>query len=289
MPFRPEIKRSPEAKISKIRERAYTRCNIVSYLLRTGKGFVGATALQLPDYVRIGYYDGVKPRRYWIAGCFATALMMMLGLAANGQQPPNAFLVDEFGPLSCEEILSKTDILADELNREPSADAFIVINPLKNDTVGAKKRLRLITSALRINRIDSSRFSFWIGEELISIDTQFWLVPNGAKPPDELGQKWTEPDLETSKSFIYGYADEVDACPVFRPSEYAALLKQDRTAKGHIVVYGPKERQRIQFARRWLETFEKDFGLGRDRFRVMYIENEGTLTAEFWFATTPPR
>ena len=64
------------------------------------------------------------PRIYLIA-----VILLAFGVDANGQEPPKAVLVDEFGNLPCDDLLGRLDNLANEVSKDKGSAGFAVIYP----------------------------------------------------------------------------------------------------------------------------------------------------------------
>ncbi len=79
------------------------------------------------------------PRIYLIA-----ILLPAFGVGTKGQEPSKAVLVDEFKTLTCEDLLSRLDMLAFEATKNPNSIAFVVIFPGKNvfQTVAYERAVR---------------------------------------------------------------------------------------------------------------------------------------------------
>lgn len=219
--------------------------------------------------------------------CLIMILLLALNIDADSQEPPKAVLVDEFGLITCGDLLARTDSLAAELKREPDAMAFIVIHPPTVRPELATRWLRRISSTLQLRGLEQDRFSMYKGGPSVDgeIRTQFWKMPNGAEPPFADGVLWTAETMDTSRAFIFGYEDEYGICPTFVPKALAKLILENPGSRGHIVVRVGDDPtvNRFYFAEAWIKELVEKQDVPRKRFRLFFAKGKGLTEAEFWF------
>lgn len=142
------------------------------------------------------------------------------------QKTPEAFLVDEFGKMNCEELSARTDSFYQGILGSPGSRGFVVINPEISKSNMAEVRRRLIFSRFQFGKAED-RVSFVFGNERPSIETAFWLIPAGATEPPINGKRWSETSYDLTKPFNFGYENELGICPTFVPRLYAELLTRN--------------------------------------------------------------
>jgi hypothetical protein len=94
---------------------------------------------------------------------------------------PQAKLVDEFGPQKDDEVKARVDNFYIELNNDPNAKGYVV-NYGNAKQIAARKAQ--IMKAVNFRKYDANRLVFVDGGDTgAGVNTKFWLVPAGAKPP----------------------------------------------------------------------------------------------------------
>lgn len=200
---------------------------------------------------------------------------------ANAQEPPKAILADEFGAISCEELLAKQDLFFSELASNPQDHGYVIFflggkNP--------KGFLKIATANLYLRRFDRERLKIVLAESKNRhTDGEFWSVPPGAQPPHFIEVRPVSQDF--SKAFVFGEHTEDNVCPAFIPKLYADSIKDHPGSYGKIIVSGPGWRSRKQYADSEIERFENEFGLPRQRLRYHFVHRKGAVLteAEYWF------
>ena len=219
--------------------------------------------------------------------CFAGAFVFAFAFRNAAQEPPKALLVDEFGRTVCEHLLASTDSLAAELKNEPNVTAYILIYPTTASSAFARGQRDLISSTLQLRGLAQDRFSFYkakpSSDEEIRI--QFWKVPSGAKPRHSDAELWPDERLNTSRAFVFGYADEVEICPTFVPKQFAKLILENPGSRGNVVVNVGRHPMgnRFYFARGWIDELVERQGVPRKRLRLFFVKGEEPTSVEFWF------
>ena len=90
----------------------------------------------------------------------------------SSQDLPKAVLIDEFGPLSCEDILSRANNLALKVLENPNSLAIVVVHIDRIAT--ANQWLDLFSKKFRISR---NRFKVSFRKAKNFGYTEFWYVP----------------------------------------------------------------------------------------------------------------
>ena len=103
--------------------------------------------------------------------------------AAPAQGPSKAALVDEFGRVTCEDLIARTDVFAAEIMSELPEKGLIVIYPPAMRPELAAKRFSLVSSTLQLRGLEQDGYAFYKGKPVSNGDirTQFWKLPHGAR------------------------------------------------------------------------------------------------------------
>lgn len=74
---------------------------------------------------------------------FSIAFLLLLpGIAADGQDAPKAILIDEFGSIACEDLLGRQDAFFAELSRNPSDIGYAIVYSSEKKAEAFVRRLR---------------------------------------------------------------------------------------------------------------------------------------------------
>ena len=130
---------------------------------------------------------------------------------------PQAYLLDEFGRLSECERGARHDIFFAELagKRRTTGVAIFYNSP---DTLPVHfdnpLALRLFADHARFRRFDMSRITVIAGGFRKSASTEFWIVPEGAEPPEPTNTI-DRPTIPTDQSYLFdrsflGYSEFAD-------------------------------------------------------------------------------
>lgn len=219
------------------------------------------------------------PRIYLIV-----ILLLAFGVGANSQEPPKAVLIDEFGSLFCEDLLARTTVLASELNKDPNSRGYISLNTRHGDSKQAESQRRWISSTLQLLGIGIDRYSFYL-EKNNDGSSMFWLIPAGAASPVTNATIWNELSPDTSRKFMFGYADEIDICPTYVPANFAKILQENPGATGQIIIRLGKDPlvDRFWFAGQYINGLVQKYGVPRSRLRLIFRKGGDMTAAEFWF------
>jgi hypothetical protein len=208
-------------------------------------------------------------------------------VAVKSQNVPKPELIDEFGVLPCEHFYARTDGFAEEIKREPTSKALILIYPPTVHPEQARIRRKLISSFLQLRGLNSDRYAFYKGGRSPDdeIRTQFWKMAQESEPPFKDAVLWNEVALDASRPFIFGYADEDGICPTFVPRAFAKLILDNAGSLGHIVVRvgANAVENRFSFAERHVKELVEEYGVPRKRLRLFFARGGDSLGAEFWF------
>jgi len=209
----------------------------------------------------------------------AVLLFVISGFA---QEKPKANLVDEFGKITCEDLLARIDNLSVQMSNNPTSTAFVGIQPQENTLTKAIYYKQYIEKTFQRRNYDSSRLRIVQGKETDSIAGSFWLVPPDAEDPVKETLPWPEKKLDLTKPFIFDSEADEGVCRTFSARTYAELLKANPNVRGHIVVHPYLRGQRTETALHWLRIFREDFNVPKNRLRVFITKPTDWPYVEFW-------
>jgi hypothetical protein len=215
--------------------------------------------------------------------CYLT-LSLAVAIVASGQGAPRAELLDEFGPLPCDDLKSRGWNLITQVRQLPGSRALVYVHPAKTQPTIATAQLKLILADFAFAEIED-RVEFKVGDEWENVGYEFWRIPPGGELPDRVGRAWSPATPDVTRPFIFGYEDEIAECPTFVPRKFAELLKANPGSRANIVVR--KSRTAFSskgFANDFIEELTQKFGVDRRRIKVFNAKTtEGLSYAEFWF------
>jgi hypothetical protein len=216
-----------------------------------------------------------------VSRIYSTAILLLaFGVGATGQERPRAVLIDEFGEIPCGDLLGRTDNFIAELMKYPRDTGYVTL-PSSRKRPDATKHLIRANAYMR--RFDSNRFRIVIDSQPQNRLAQFWRVPQGAdfQKLDEVADK----PLDTSKPFIFGWADDLGVCPSFIPSDYVDFIKANPGSSGKMIVRGNTWLGRKSLADDFLPNLLSERALSKDRLRISYVHRPRNYVTdiEFWF------
>lgn len=226
------------------------------------------------------FIDDLKYRADLVRRACSLLVCVFAAIAvAAGQTSPNPILVDEFGEISCEELLGRTDAFFVELIQHP-ADTGLVSISSSSKWPDAKK-LRIRTNVY-MRQFDKNRLRIVIDSDGVGDVTQFWRIPPGAELP-KFKEVLAEP-RDVSKPFLFGAADDLGVCPSFIPDDFVKLIKDNPGSYGKLVIHGDTWQARESLAGKFLSQLTKA-GLSINRVRFYYFHRPKRFFSEveFWF------
>lgn len=236
------------------------------------------------------FIDGLKNRAVLVRRSFViVTFVVSLMLSAVAQEQVEAILVDEFGiTIRCGDLLARTDAFAVDIQQQPSSKAFILF-----EHSDAQARLRdrigqLISSTLQLRGIETDQFVLMSAKSTKG-RVSYWIAPTGAEIPVDGAAKIPEPEIDLSKPFAFGYADELDICPTFVPKTFARLILDNPGSRGHIVIVSAPRSgvNKYYFAEMWIKEIVEKHGVPRNRLRLFFSNSNSKssqlTSAQFWF------
>ncbi len=93
---------------------------------------------------------------------------------------PKPILIDAFRQGNREDMMARIDMYLNELQNDPSAKAYIIINSKKSAHIKAEKEIR---NYIKLRGLGIKRFVFLFGDGDTPALIELWLVQPDAKPP----------------------------------------------------------------------------------------------------------
>jgi len=203
-----------------------------------------------------------------------------------GQNSGQAELIDTFGRITCEDLESHANALASRVKNNERSTAVVVVYPTGRDRGLFISRFRIILKYFEYFEVEN-RIEFRIAHADNLGQTEFWIIPDAGIEPTIAGEKWTLPQPNLSKAFLYDVEDYIGICSTFVPKKFAELLLANPGSKANIVVkVAHGERWAKGFAGETIKTLVEKFKVDRKRIRAFYVRGnrKETLTyAEYWF------
>lgn len=202
------------------------------------------------------------------------------------QEEQKAVLYSAVGNVVEEEFAAHFDAFMQELARNPNLQGYAVIHPKLNSTEQNFKRERgyerFIKNRISIVKFDKSRINIVRSNDKDEIEVEFWTVPPGAEKPFPIEEKWAETLPDLTKPFVFGisYFEEIFAS--FIPEFYADHIRNNANLRGHIVIFNKSKIEASYEAKRWLKILTKEYKIPRNRLKVFFAKNDGSIDAEFW-------
>lgn len=218
------------------------------------------------------------------------------------QEPPKAELIDEFGKICSEDLMSRYDGFLIKLQSKPMAMGYIV---LYGDRSVEGRNLNFINYLTgfypTVRRFDKTRLSLIRGENQSQMKIQFWLVPAGANPPKP-EKEFAQEKITSTTLFDKNWADfhrwygELEiysngflelGCE-FSPnvSAFAETLLSNPELTGYLIVYtkfGKGIKRGNQIANFAVKNLTKNFKVPRNRLKTIYGGNRREPEIELWF------
>ena len=208
-------------------------------------------------------------------------IVLFFAVSVFSQEKPKAILVDEFGKVTCEDLLARIDNFHIQMSNNPTFMGLAVIRPDKGSMNRVRWHKKLIVRTFQRNRYEIDRIRVVLESPGDSIGGSFWLVPPGAEAPAFDESKWPDEEIDFSKPFVYEVYEVDDVCPTFVPYIYADLIKS-RNVRGHIVIHTDSRRNERRVAFDWIKTLAKEHNVPRNRIKIYYGKRNIFQRVEFW-------
>ena len=200
----------------------------------------------------------------------------------TGQESRKAQQVDEFGDVTCEDLLARADNFLTLLNKNPSMTGLVVLDspPSGRDKTPYYRRLILKNFQRLAGPADRLRF---YRRDAVQLGATLWLLPQGADIPFLEAQLYTEAPLDLTRPFVWDTIADESPCPTFAPNVYAELLKSNKNLRGHIVVHDSTRKEALRTGAEWIKELTERWGVPRSQLRLFIGKyNKNWYSTEFW-------
>ena len=153
------------------------------------------------------------------------------------------YLVDEFGLIGCDEMLARIDNFSNELRKQPTARGVVIVTGSPEKVI-KKVRLEVLFTSGSIQRhVDQSRVTVVRGDETGDAIMRFYLIPVGARFPDEDLKPW-ELTIPAGTRPFYFFSDVDPICFYPTLNRYLGeLLAMNPGLRINVVVNASTARQ----------------------------------------------
>lgn len=198
------------------------------------------------------------------------------------QEKPKATKIDEFGTVTCEDLLARIDHFNLQLQNNPSAVGVAVIDSPKNGKDRSPYYRLLIQKTFQRNGYPYDRLRFY-RRRTPELGGSLWILQPGADEPFSDGEPWSDASLDLSRPFVWDTYEDDGVCPTFAPGVYAELLKKHSDLRGHIVVNEDTRHRALASGNHWIKELTQRWGIPRNRLRL-FIGKRNTVwfSTEFW-------
>lgn len=206
------------------------------------------------------------------------------------QEKPKAELVDEFGKITCEDLIARQDNLFNQLQNEPDSMAYVVIYGDKNNAKFAWSVKTFLDGQTESRKFDKSRISIRKAEDENELKVQFWKVPAGAEKPDFQEVGWNYDLSNRNKPFIFNSSNwDVSPCPIgSQLDSYAGHLNANKNFRGYIVIFTKFNKEFQKEKASLLNDLQNDYKLSQSQLRFFHVKQNIDYTLyEFWIV--PPK
>ena len=206
--------------------------------------------------------------------------------------------IASFGAVECDDAMARLDAVAQQLQSEPEAFAYIVVYPQRNGLPGKyESYVEFTREHLKMVRgIPADHLITIRGEYRSDLTTEFWMGPRNAPPPVTTSAAGES----TFGKFDEGFADygtwegkpalwTYDLCPL-RAVYFGAFARQLRSQPGSIgrlivhLEHGKRSSRASIMAQLLRTEMVKAQGIDSNRIVVVYGARRRIPAVELWIA-----
>ena len=217
---------------------------------------------------------------------FFTLLLLLAAFQVyTGQEIPKAELVDEFGEVTCEELIARQDNLINLLENDPTSIGYAVIYGKKDNLRAVWRNKRFLDGQTEFRRFDEQRLIIIRGKEAEQLRIQFWKVPVDAEKPDFGEIAWDFSLSKFKKPFIFSSTDwEVNPCPIgLQLKTYSNYLTANANARGNIVIFAKTKKEFQKDKKKLSDKLTNEYKVPLNQLRFFYKKTKTNYTYhEFW-------
>jgi hypothetical protein len=212
-------------------------------------------------------------------------ILVAVSVHAIGQGSPKAVMFDEFGSLTCEDVIARQDYLFAQLESDPAAIGYAMIFADTNHLRQGRQTEAVLNGHTEFRRFDDSRFRILRAVGSSSLKVQFWIVPAGAEVPQHTSLDWDFQISENSKPLkINASTDDEGPCPI--GSQFRLFydrLKTNPHTRAHVVVWAQTRAQFLKEKERVDRDLISKYGISSTRVRYFFIPHRSAAVKwEYW-------
>jgi hypothetical protein len=202
------------------------------------------------------------------------------------QEKPKAELFDEFGAVTCEDLIARQDAFIILLQNEPTAIGYAVIYGKKDDSRRSSWRSkRIIDGQTEARGFDEQRLVVIRGKEGAELQIQFWKVPAGAVKPNFNEIEWDFDLSNEKKPFMFSSTGwEEGPCPIgLQLKNYSNYLSANQNARGNIGIFAKSKNEFQKVKQNLLDKLTKDYKVTLKQLRFFYEKRKADFSyQELW-------
>lgn len=214
----------------------------------------------------------------------AIIFVLLFAVPEFAQQNSGAILVDEFGNVTCEDLLARTDNLGIKLLASPDQRAFVILSGTGNAGKRADSFSKFVHRAL------IGRFGLEFHVTILRDKRQnefggkIWLIPEGNSFDTSNLESVEEIPFRIRKRTLYD-TETGDVCETWAATGFTRILKADSKLTGYIVEVNYSLSERRRSIQDW-GRFLKENGLESMGLRLYFRRNKHTYNSipfrEYW-------
>jgi hypothetical protein len=211
--------------------------------------------------------------------------LVAFSVAANCQETGKATLVDEFGNLSCEDVIARQDYLFAEIQKTADSVGYAIIFADEENRKRARGMESVFQGQTEFRRFDDARFKVIRAAAEQGLRVQLWVIPRGASVPEFQPTDWDFEIDPTRKPFKIN-ASEYDEgpCPIGSQfKRFSDYLGANPKARGHIVIWARTAAQLREEKDRVKREFLTKYNIEASCVRFFYIRHRSPhIKWEHW-------
>lgn len=190
-----------------------------------------------------------------------STFLLLVGFA-SAQQKMSSVLVDEFGKITCEDFLARSDNFVHRLNQNPTVAGFVVLSGDSRDFS------QLLQTTLNVRLGKNIRVTV-LKVENDDFGSKFWLIPAGAEQPSFDGGRMVASYPHSYSSLTLFSKEDEGPCSYNTAPAFADVIKSRSDLIGRVVIHGPAM-ERFDAIDWVLRRLTIENGVPRTRFRIFY-------------------
>lgn len=220
------------------------------------------------------------------------AIILFLAFSCFAQEKPKAILIDEFGKITCEDLLARSDHLGFKVREVPANRAVVIIYGSKDLEARADATAEFIHRAL-IGRYNND-FNVTVIRSHVRTDLggQFWSIPPGIEFDTQNARVIAQIPFRVDKKTLF---DTEMGAPCSKHAFYGfvRMLKSDDSLSGYVVNVNYTQNERADTIRYLLGLFREN-GISHRKIRIYFKTKKmppNTLPSfsEYWLVPSSKR